>query len=199
MSNMIPQYSTMLFTDIWDDVSDFMTDFHNNGIPYVIGQDSQGNDIQSITDTNATTLFYLLYARYGNNPIANRDVTQFKYKVFSVIFQYGPTWQKELEVQQALRGLTEDQLREGAIAIHNSAQNPSMAPATDAFDPLNYINAQSASKYKKSKVEGYALLLELLKTDVTESFLKKFNICFKRFVSSERPLIYVTEDEDDGN
>ena len=26
---------------------------------------------------------------------------------------------------------------------------------------------------------------------------KKFNICFKRFVSSERPLIYVTEDEDD--
>ena len=191
MSNMIPQYSTMLFTEVWDDVSDFMTDFHNNGIIDVTNQ--------PITDANATTLFYLLYARYGNNPIANRDINQFKYKVFSVIFQYGPTWQKELEVQQALRGLTEDQLREGAIAIHNQAQNPSMAPATDAFDPLNYINAQSASKYKKSKVEGYALLLELLKTDVTESFLKKFNICFKRFVSSERPLIYVTEDEDDGN
>ena len=191
MSNMIPQYSTMLFTDIWDDVSDFMTDFHNNGIIDTTNQ--------PITDANANTLFYLLYARYGNNPIANRDTTQFKYKIFSVIFQYGPTWQKELEVQQALRGLTEDQLREGAVAIHNSAQNPSMAPATDAFDPLNYINAQSASKYKKSKIEGYALLLELLKTDVTESFLKKFNICFKRFVSSERPLIYVTEDEDDGN
>lgn len=190
MSNsMIPQYSTMLFTDIWDEVSDFMSDFHNNGIIDV--------NNQPITDANATTLFYLLYARYGNNPIANRDTTQFKYKVFSVIFQYGPTWQKELEVQQALRGLTEDQLREGAVAIHNSAQNPSMAPATDAFDPLNYINAQSASKYKKSKIEGYALLLELLKTDVTESFLKKFNICFKRFVSSERPLIYVTEEDED--
>lgn len=190
MSNsMIPQYSTMLFTDIWNDVSDFMTDFHNNGIIDVTNQ--------PITDANATTLFYLLYARYGNNPIANRDTTQFKYKIFSVIFQYGPTWQKELQVQQKLRGLTDDELRAGATAIHNQAQNPSMAPAMNAFDPLNYINGQSASHYTKSKVEGYALLLELLKTDVTESFLKKFNICFKRFVSSERPLIYVTEDEED--
>ena len=192
MSNsMIPQYSTLLFTQVWDNAEDFVSEYKSSGI-----YDSHN----CITDDSAEKLFYLLYARYGNSPLANRDVTQFKYKMFSVIFQYGPNWEKELSVQYALRGLTEDQLREGAEAIHNQAQNPSSAPATDAYSPLTYINAQNATKYKKSKAEAYALLLGLLKKDVTEEFLKRFNICFKKFVSSEHPLIYVSEvDEDDGD
>lgn len=79
MSNMIPQYDTKLFTEIWDNVSDFVYDYNHVGIP------------TTISDTNATTLFFLLYARYGNSPIANYDEEQWKYKIFSVIFQYGPT------------------------------------------------------------------------------------------------------------
>ena len=79
MSKMIPQYDTKLFTDIWDEASEFITDYTTVGIPATISQ------------ANATTLYYLLYARYGNTPIANYDENQFKYKVFSIIFQYGPT------------------------------------------------------------------------------------------------------------
>lgn len=78
--------------------------------------------------------------------------------------------------------------------------NPADAPATDGDDILKYINGQNTTAYTKSPLEGYSILMELLDTDVTEDFLKKFNICFKKFVSSERPLIYVSEeDEDDGN
>jgi hypothetical protein len=44
------------------------------------------------------------------------------------------------------------------------------------------------------------MLEELLRDDISKIFIDKFNICFKKFVSSERPLIYVTEeDEEDGN
>ena len=93
MSNMIPQYDTKIFTDIWNRVSEFMYDYKHVGIP------------TTISDSNATTLYYLLYARYANNPIANYDEEQFKYKVFSIIFQYGPTWEKRLSVQNTLRGL----------------------------------------------------------------------------------------------
>ena len=50
-------------------------------------------------------MYYLLYARYGNTPIANYDQTQWKYKMFSIIFQYGPTWEKRLGIQTTLRGL----------------------------------------------------------------------------------------------
>lgn len=98
MSNMLPRYDTKLFTEIWDDVDGFLYDYQNVGIP------------TTISNTNATTLYYLLYARYGNNPIANYDETQFKYKVMAIIYQYGPTWEKRLSVQNTLRGLTLDDL-----------------------------------------------------------------------------------------
>ena len=104
MSNMIPQYDTKLFTDIWEEASDFLYDYQNVGIP------------TTISNGNATTLYYLLYARYGNNPIANYDENQFKYKVMAIIYQYGPTWEKRLSVQNTLRGLTiEDLVDDGSF------------------------------------------------------------------------------------
>ena len=93
MNKMIPQYDTKLMTEVWSDASGFLTDYQNVGIP------------TTISNQNATTLYYLLYARYGNTPIANYDENQWKYKVFSIIFQYGPTWEKRLDIQTTLRGL----------------------------------------------------------------------------------------------
>ena len=190
-SNMIPQYSTVLFTDIYDNVDDFIADYKNESSDFVNGIPNL------ISDTSATTLFYLLYGRYGNNPIANRDINQFKYKLFSVIFQYGPTWEKRLDVQAKLRDLDEDDIRLGSKAIYNQALNPSTEPSTASLEELTFINQQNTTNYKKSPLEGYAILLDLLNTDVTEEFIKKFNVCFKKFVSAERPLIYVTEEDED--
>lgn len=95
MSNveMFPQYDTKLMTEVWSQASEFLTDYQNAGIP------------TTISNQNATTLYYLLYARYGNTPIANYDENQWKYKMFSIIFQYGPTWEKRLNIQDTLRGL----------------------------------------------------------------------------------------------
>ena len=175
---MIPQYDTKIFTDIWDEVDEFIYDYKHVGIP------------TTISDSNATTLYYLLFARYGNNPIANYDENQFKYKVMSIIFQYGPTWEKRLSVQNTLRGLQlSDLIDDGSFSelfghqgansntktdssnstrtidndttstgtvtvdtdndntdVTNHAFNPSTAPATNAYDPLTYINQQEAKK-----------------------------------------------------
>lgn len=99
-----PHYQTILFTDVYGEVNDFIYDYNNVGIP------------KTISVENCMTLYYLLYARYGNSPIANWDVTQFKYKVFSIIFQYGPVWEKKLSVQETLRGLNlSDLIDNGAI------------------------------------------------------------------------------------
>ena len=92
-SEMLPQYDTELFTEVWGDVKGFLYDYQHVGIP------------ATISTVNATTLYYLLYAKYGNTPIANYDQTQWKYKMFSIIFQYGPTWEKRLSIQTTLRGL----------------------------------------------------------------------------------------------
>lgn len=124
MSNfniMLPEYDTLLLNDIWESATEFVYDYNHVGIP------------TTITDQNATTLFYLLYARYGNNPIANRDITQFKYKIFSVVFQFGPTWEKRLSVQATLRGMQlSDLIDDGAFseAFQTNGYNSSSSTGT---------------------------------------------------------------------
>ena len=183
----LPEYDTKLFTEIWEDKDEFLADYNSAGIP------------TTISTSNATTLYYLLYAKYGNNPIANRDITQFKYKVLSIIFEYGPTWEKRMSIQQSLRNLTEDDIIKGARAIYNSALNPGTAPSTASLEELTYINQQNTTNYKKSKMEAYAQLWELLTTDVTSAFVSKFKVCFKQFVRPEKPVIYVTVEEEDSD
>ena len=95
---MLPRYNTKLFCEIYESVSDFTYDYQHIGIP------------TSISVASAQTLYYLLYARYANNPIANLDEEQFKYKLFAVVFQYGPTWEKRLDIQSKLRALSEDEI-----------------------------------------------------------------------------------------
>ena len=187
MSNAykFPQYDTKLFTEIWETASSFLADYQAAGIP------------TTISTANATTLYYLLYAKYGNNPIANRDINQFKYKILSIIFEYGPTWEKRLAIQQSLRSLSEDELLRGAKAIYNQALNPSTAPGTGTLEELDYINAQNTTNYKKSKMDAYAQLWDLLAVDVTGEFLDRFRPCFKLFVKPEKTWIYVTEDDEE--
>ena len=173
MTTMRPMYNTKTFADIFDEYSDFKTEYTSTQkFPMVI----DAADTESHV-SNLQILYYLLYAKYGNSPIANYDENQFKTKLGAVIWQYGPTWQKKVEIQNTLRGLTENQIKTGlsrAIAntgtvgtsgsdtynnltstdsgsdIHNHAYNPSTDPTTQTTTELNYINEQHVDKFGKS-------------------------------------------------
>ena len=86
LNSLYGNYRTRKFTDIFPDVETFLQNYKNNGIQ------------TTISDESATTLYYLLYSRYGNSHIANSDETQFKYKLFGTVFSYGPTWEKRLDM-----------------------------------------------------------------------------------------------------
>ena len=194
MSNY-PRYDTKLFTEIWDEATDFKAEYLAS--PFA-GAIHSGETVGSTTyDDNVTLLYYLLYSKYANNPIANFDENQFKSKIFAVIWQYGPTWQRRLEVQKTLRDISDEDLLKGAKAIYNHAYNPNQAPSTQTLDELEFINDQNTTNYKKSKMEAYGQLWELLKIDVTAEFLAKFDKCFKQFVKPERTWIYITDIEED--
>lgn len=174
-------YRQKRFTDVYERVEDFLADYKDCGIP------------TTISDNSAQTLFYLLYGSYGNDIVASSDINRFKYKLFSIIFQYAPTWEKQLEIQTKLRGLTEDDIRLGSRQIYNTAQNPSTEPSTDTTDELQYINNQNVTKNQRGVLEGYATLLSLLRTDVTQEFLNRFRKLFLTIVQPEEPLLYITE------
>lgn len=189
--NMIKDYCGSLygsyrqkkFTDVYDSVEKFLADYNGVGLPTTISQGS------------AQTLYYLLYGRYGNDVIASSDINRFKYRLFGIIFQYGPTWEKRLEIQEKLRGLTEDEILTGSRQIYNNAQNPSTEPSTDTTDELQYINEQNVTKNRRGKLDAYAMLMELLRSDVTNELLTKFKTLFLTVIEPEEPLYYVSEED----
>lgn len=166
---MIQMSQTKTFTEIWDEYTDFSTDFTASPFTGVI------------TNTNLEILYYLLYGKFGNSFITNLDENQWKFKVFSTIWQYGPAWQRKLEIQAELNGLDleSDDIFQGAKAIYNHAYNPETSPSTGDLEELNYINEQNTTNYKKSKMDAYTQLWNLIATDVTEEFLARFKPLFK--------------------
>lgn len=176
---------TRTFANIFPEVSIFKETFNNNGIP------------PKLKEENVNTLYYLLYSYYGNSSIASSDENRFIYNLMSLIFQFGPTWEKRLEIQDAIQqlDLTQEDWLEGAKLILNTSLNPSVGPNTDTSEFLDTINQQNVSKQKRGKLEGYAMLMNLLETDVTGQFLARFKPLFRTFVSPQRPLLYETEEE----
>lgn len=183
-----------IFTDIWGTLDAFLKDYKDCPIPKVI------------TDDNAKTLYYLLYAKYGNSTIASSDENQFKYKCFSIIYSAGPTWEKKLEIQKRLRDLKETNedgtpgdLILSASTIYNQAANPSTEPSTQDTEELPYINNQNVSKHKRSIIDAYGFLNSLLEEDLCSEFLERFKVLFISVVAPSEPLWYVMDvDEEEG-
>lgn len=200
-SELYGNYRNRTFADIYPEVEQFEQDYadFNTGM-----LDSR------VSGTAIYTIWMLLHARYGNSTVASANEEQFKLKLFTTIFMYGPTWEKRLEIQKQIRGLiteegVSDELRQGGKAIYNSALNPSTAVqdadsnyegGTNTMTELKYINQQNTTNYKKSLPEAYAILIELLNTDVTSRFLAQFAKLFLKVVSPEIPLWYVTDRRD---
>lgn len=185
MNSLYGCYRTRKFSDIYENVENFKTDldfFSNAGLN------------PGFIDSNIyKTAYYLLLARYANSHIASSDESQFKMKLFSIIFQYGPTWEKRLSVQNSLRNLTDDELMLGTKQINNHSYNPSTEPSTDTLEEFTTTNEQTSTKFKKSKIDAYERIMDVLKVDVSETFLGEFKRLFITIVQPELPLWYTTE------
>lgn len=182
--NLYGNFVNRTFADIFPSAEDFNKEYTESALY---------TDINKIT--NIDTLYYLLYARYGNSVIASFDENQFKYKVFSTIFMYGPSWEKRLDVQSKIRNLSEEEIIRGSKRINNVSYNPSTEPTTNTLEELTTINQQFTDGWKKSKLDGYNKLLALIDTDVTEEFIGKFKKLFIVVVQPNLPLWYETEKE----
>ena len=173
-NSLYGNYRTNKFTDIYKDFNTFKSEYSASVFK------------QAISDTNLEMLYYLLYARFGNSHIANSDENQFKYKLYATIWQFGPVWEKKLQVQKELRNLSLAELQEGTKQVSDHAYNPSTVPSGE----IETINEQDRTKYKKSKADAYAMIMELMEQDVTEEFIKHFKPLFLVITEPQAPLLY---------
>ena len=62
--------TNVTFTDIYNNAEDFVNDYKTSGLYIDAGNDKNKISIK-ISDDSAKTLYYLLYAKYGNSSIRN--------------------------------------------------------------------------------------------------------------------------------
>ena len=182
-----PEYATKTFQEVYNSYEAFKADY-DQFITLVSG------GVQPLKVDNIKATYYLLFARYGNNPIVNFDVTQFKMKLMTIIATYGPTWERKKAIQKSLRDLSDDALLQGAKQIYNHAFNPSTTPTTQELEELTHINDQNVTNNKKSKMEAFSILWANLHVDSTDEYLNKFKNCFSRFAGDQCPILFVEED-----
>lgn len=149
----------------------------------------------SVKPESLEKIFYLLYSYYGNSHISSSDETQFKFKLFSIIFMYGGIWEKKLEIQKGIRSLdiNSPEVLLGSTTIYNHSYNPSTEPDTNTTDVLPTIDDQNVTKFKRTKLEAYARMYDMISNDVTKSFIDKFKTLFLTVVEPQYPLFYVSD------
>lgn len=176
---LAPEYENLQFDQIFPDSAEFINKLRaTNLIP------------ASITNANLTTLYYMLFARHGFDPIVSANENQWIYKVALTTKAYFPTYLKRDEIQQSLRALDLDELREGYKNIFNHAVNPSTKPSTDNDEELPYINDQNVNKGKKGIADAYAYLWEILDSNLTEEFLRKYDKLFSKVATTTNRVVY---------
>ena len=183
LNNMYGTYRNVKFNDLFPDLATWQGELALCQLPLstMIGTDGA---------TALQQIYYLLYAKYGNSTIAGADENQWKYRLWTKIYQFGPTWWKRMKLQKDIRDLTLTDLQTGGKVIYNHSYNPSTAPSTATLTELETIDDQNTSNYKKSKIEALTLQWQMLDDDVTGVFLEQFRKLFLTVVAPELPLIY---------
>ena len=191
MKSNFQTFDNITFSDLYPTQEDFVNAYKEIGFP----QEYEGGSY--VTDDDLRLIWLLLIGRFADSTIKPFNAYgAFHVRFMSRVWQHAPAWKKNLDIQNKLRSLSlEDgsEIYKGSSAIYNTAMNPNTQPGTDTDDELNFINSQNVTKYKKSKLEGLAILSDLLKNDVTEQFLRRFDDFFKTIIYSGRTLLYETE------
>lgn len=179
---LFTQQYTRTFSEIYPDYETFLADYTDIGIT------------PRLKSTEFLTQIYiLLMGEYASSSIMSLNEDQFRVKLFTRIMSYGPQFERELEVQHILTNMTDEELQVSSKAIYNTALNPSSDPSTDTLEEILTINQQNVTKHKRSKLDAYAMLKDLLDDNLTKKFIKRFDDLFVRVLRTNQPLYYVTE------
>lgn len=178
--------SNVIFTDIWEEPSEMISDFRASYL-----------NKANFSDTSLGVLFSQIYARHGSDHIAYSDAEQWKYAVFSIIYNEGMRWQVSRLKQDELESLTESEILYGGKVVTNATRNPSTSDQ-DMSDTegLPTIDAQDASINVMNKVVAFSGYVNSLK-DVTTEFINKFDKLFSRVITNPGRVMYVSDPEDE--
>ena len=135
-----------------------------------------------LSDENAEVLSNLLFAKYANSRISNSSVEQFKLKMWSVVFRYGPSWEAKLKIQDQVRSINDEDLEKGDTIISSSYDPNGQFGCSENEIYGDNLRSQSASVSKLSKLKALSQKWTMIESDVTTAFINAFKECFTTVV-----------------
>lgn len=168
------QGSNYTFNELYPDADTFLADYKACELP------------ATISDENVKLLYFSLLARKGLDCIQSESVGMFKYKMFLLIWQYGPSWEAKLNIQKKLQQLPDSDILDGGTQIYNTGVNPSTPIGKDqeqhqgtlSKNELNFVQQQNVALNTRNKTNAYRGYQDMLKNDVSEEFFDKFDKLF---------------------
>ena len=168
-SNYRVDGTTMKLIEIYPTAEDFITDYQTIGLTNIPFQDQ--NFLK--------TIYYLLMGEYADSATTNSSLDMFRYRFMTRIMSYGPQFERELAIQAELLGMDDESLQMSSETIYNQATNPSKKPPVDSRKALDYIDSQSATLHKRSKLDAWSYLFSMLDGDITAKFIARFDDLFR--------------------
>lgn len=169
------------FYQVYGDYASLQADFESRGL----------NSLGFPSEFPWAVFYTLMYGRHGNAVIVSPDsgLEPWKSRFCSIVWQFGPYWLKETNIQTTLRDLSDEDLLKGSLVVSSNALNPAEKP-TGTFPDMDVpkvdtIQQQATSQSRRSKMDAYATLSALLRTDVTERFLIRFDSLFKTIYAND--------------
>ena len=197
--SLFGNYPTRKFSDIFPTFESFQamwnsTSFSKQAVA-LTQQIPEGGTETTEGPQNLFLIYELLMAEYANSHIKSFDENRFMFQCMSLIFQYAPAWIKRLEIQHTLHelDLNSEEFLRGSTQIFNTSLNPGTGPVNDSLDILKTVNQQNANIQKRDKFKALAILEELLRTNVTAEFIRRFQPLFATVTSPYEALYYTTE------
>lgn len=175
---------TRKFCEVFPNLETFQAEWKE--LPF----SSQGD----VEDAAVELTYYLLVGRYSNSTIASTDEYQFEMRLFSILWQNAPLWQREIELQREVRKLKMDDIVSGTKSIYNHSYNPSTEPSSDSESILNTINDQNVSIQKRDKLKAVMDYESILSANPTDYYLSKFKELFISIVEPQYEALYETEE-----
>lgn len=163
---------TQTFSDTYSSFEEFVADYDTFSALTVIPFEKK--------DEFLLHIYLLLMGEYSSNNLSNMSVDQFKIRFWTRVNQYGPQYERELKMQKELVQMKEADLMASSSVIYNSAINPATTVSDPSSELIEEINTQNTTFHKRSKLDAYAYLRDLLDDGInlTKDFVAKFKDLF---------------------
>jgi hypothetical protein len=127
-------------------------------------------------------LWQIFMYNFGNSSISYGNETSFLMELCGYLEYAYPLFHIQNTIQEKIRGMNDDEIREGGLTISNYASNPNNEPVDKI---LHYVSSQSTNDHVGNKFLQLYSYSQAVEAGYWVSFIRGLRRYFKQYVSPD--------------